>query len=340
MKGENMSRLHRNQTGLASIVIAIIISLILSTIVIGFARTIRREQRRSLDRQLSSQAFYAAETGINDARKAIKAASDAGTTLPAKTDCTTPAIAGINYTVDAANNVSYSCLLIDPNPTDLQFDSTKEPTVFPIEPSDGSDIGSVTFEWADKDGATGDRPNPGPQDFPTTAAWGSTIGVLRVELTPVPPSGSVTPIDRNTLISGSQTFFLYPRHNTGSATGAFSGSAENGKIFDGACNVGICRITITGVPGKRVYARVTSIYRDSTLKPTLGGRGFKNAQIMVDSTGKANDVLRRIQVRVPIKSAPKPADILTSINTLCKRFVVLPTSVTADDPDPACDPNP
>jgi Tfp pilus assembly protein PilX len=63
------------EQGLVSIVVTMIFLIVLSLIVVGFAQVARREQRESLDRQLSSQAFYAAESGINIAKSAISDSS-------------------------------------------------------------------------------------------------------------------------------------------------------------------------------------------------------------------------------------------------------------------------
>jgi hypothetical protein len=57
----------RREGGFVSIIVCMIIMTILSLITIGFAQIMAREQRQALDRQLSSQAFYAAESGVNDA---------------------------------------------------------------------------------------------------------------------------------------------------------------------------------------------------------------------------------------------------------------------------------
>lgn len=52
--------------------------------------------------------------------------------------------------------------------------------------------------------------------------------------------------------------------------------------------------------------------------------GLKGAQIKVDSTGKAQDVLRRIQVRLPLNATGSqnqlPDNALQSTDSICKRF--------------------
>ena len=54
-----------------SIVASIIIMVILSLIAISFARIMRQEQQQALERQLTTQAYYAAETAVNDVRQEI-----------------------------------------------------------------------------------------------------------------------------------------------------------------------------------------------------------------------------------------------------------------------------
>ena len=55
----------RNQDGLVSIIIVVILMIVISIIVLSFAKVVRNEQRQTLDRQLSTQAYYAAESGVN-----------------------------------------------------------------------------------------------------------------------------------------------------------------------------------------------------------------------------------------------------------------------------------
>ena len=67
----NIKQLKNNEQGLVAIVVTLIIMLVLTLIVTGFAQLARREQREALDRQLASQALYAAESGVNAAEAAV-----------------------------------------------------------------------------------------------------------------------------------------------------------------------------------------------------------------------------------------------------------------------------
>jgi hypothetical protein len=75
--------------------------------------------------------------------------------------------------------------------------------------------------------------------------------------------------------------------------------------------------------------RVSSIYEDVSLqingKDTAGTQvGLIGSQVVIDSTGKARDVLRRIQVRVPASSTSGlsqiPDEALQSTDSICKRY--------------------
>jgi hypothetical protein len=95
---------------------------------------------------------------------------------------------------------------------------------------------------------------------------------------------------------------------------------------------------------------LNSFYADGTVDITATGPGgtvkLADAQALVDVTGKAQDVLRRIQVRMSLVSTNKVSgDALESSSGICKRFSLTPTSFTKDpgiivnDPtNPMCGP--
>ena len=117
--------LRASEVGMISIMTTMVLMIIISLIALGFAQISRRNQRESLDRQLSTQAFYAAESGVNDARDLIANAVNAGTTVPDKDACDDNGAgafyATLNPVIDAAKNVEYSCLLVDTAPTELRY---------------------------------------------------------------------------------------------------------------------------------------------------------------------------------------------------------------------------
>ncbi|MDL2341487.1 MAG: hypothetical protein QFB87_00205 [Patescibacteria group bacterium] len=347
------TKLHKDQSGLASLVIAILIIIILSTIVTGFLQIIRHEQRRSLDRQLSSQAFYAAESGVNDAVKAINEqgfSGDKTTCQPYATGTASAptAISGKSNMLTANGSVKYTCLLIDQSPGSIEYKSIRpaHATAFPVTSANGVPVSGITLSWRDTT-AGYDKFRPVSDiSFTSEAKWNST-GLLKVDIVPADT------LDRNAFISNTKTYYLYPNASNGSSTGTIDyGSSNSGDIVDGQCtgtgDNAKCSVSISGLPSTSSYVRVTSMYRAVSLKVTgttsVGSAitDFKDVQVQVDVTGQAADVTRRIQVRLPHNRTDVPDYSLSSMDTLCKRFLIvprdpgLPNAVLPEDGDSAC----
>src|SRR5487761_1517319 len=92
MKGVTLKRtksnIRQSQQGFASIVIAIVLVTVLALITTGFAQLSRREQQTALDKTLTNQAYYAAESGINDVYDYLEGLKAASKPLPSpSTQC-------------------------------------------------------------------------------------------------------------------------------------------------------------------------------------------------------------------------------------------------------------
>lgn len=355
------------ESGIVSIVVTMILMIIISLIVLGFARIVRREQRQALDRQLSTQAFYAAEAGVNEA---IRVLNDPGPPpfSTNKTNCgvLNPWFPNGSNDIDSTAGVKYTCLLINQTPESLEYDTVdqKRSLVIPIKSGAAGNLTEVTLQWQDTDGGTGLN-CPALTAFPPAGSWESSgacdAGVLRVDLAPI--GGPA--FNRNDLRGRNLTAFLKPVTNGGAGTlayntaigfgsppnpGAFAGSGGQGSIVQAACSSAptpgnkVCSVTINVSSAGSGYfvMRVKSIYKDNTLRITAknasGPVTLVGAQAVIDSTGKAFDVLRRIQVRVPIGKSNIFPEGLESVTTLCKRMSVAPNIAIFDAADPACNP--
>ncbi len=306
--------------------VTMILMIIISLIVVGFARLVRREQRQSLDDQLSTQAFYAAETGINDAIKAMQANKITGN----KTNCTN-AVDGINYKINEATGVSYTCLLIDRSPDNLQYTiKQNEQTLIPIKAESGN-IDNIALSWQNS------TIPPSPSftgcpaiigQFPANGAWvNCDAGVLRVDLV---QAGSFT---RDYLTTNTLTAFLKPRNVSGAESLTFPPAAK-GVIKGAGCSSGNtplrCNFNISGLTASNYYLRIRAIYKDIDLIVTPTDNGghsvsLTGAQAVIDSTGKAGDVLRRVVARVSIGKSlgdNTPVFAIQSRDTICKKLQV------------------
>jgi Tfp pilus assembly protein PilX len=336
--------LRRSERGMIAIMTTMVLMVIISLIVLGFAQISRRNQRESLDRQLSTQAFYAAETGANDAREIIQTAAAGGATnIPEKTGCT-DSVGGfysLSPVIDAAQNVKYSCLLVDPSPTSLAYGSIgTTSTIIPIATKTGAPLNSLRFEWKAKDSENAGWPMAGcPTSsnnvFSPAAAWTCGYGVLRFDLVPTTGSG-LTDV---TLQNSTMTSFVVPQASgsglpncSGYPCVPYDGGAANVNNRVGVnCNATSCRLQVNGLPQDGYYLRISSLYRDVSLNICAADASgtcmeVVGAQVVIDSTGRAQDVLRRIQVRVPIRS--DSSNLLSdyaiqSTDSICKRYSIM-----------------
>jgi Tfp pilus assembly protein PilX len=328
---------HRNQQGIVSITVTVVLMIVISLIVLTFAKIIRREQRQALDRQLSTQAFYAAESGVNNVASAIK-----NNYTGSKVRCDT--LAGNatidNPTVNAAANVSVSCITINQSPDNLYYSSVDQTsTVIPLQSGDGSNLSAVTLKWQAKSTNSNVMAGCEYPNFPANNAWNCPLGLMRVDI--VPTAGTFT---RTSLNTNMFSAFLYPS-SSGLSTFDYStasGLAGQGGIIQTQCSGTpiTCSMAITGLGSSMYTMRVRSLYVSSTLTVTAtsvnsgsNNVALANAQAIVDSTGKASDVLRRIQVRVPLSGVGGVPDYgLQTNKDICKRYMYVPGSDVIIDP--------
>lgn len=345
-------RLRYSEHGMIAIMTTMVLMVVISLIVLGFAQVSRRNQRESLDRQLSTQAFYAAETGVNDTRKVIQDAVTAGaTTIPEKTGCTETAGGFYNLSpvIDAARNVKYSCLLVDPSPTSLDYGNIgPTSTVIPIASKSGAALNSLRFEWKAKDSETPGWPLAGcPAStndvFSAAAGWACGYGVLRLDIVPTNGSG----LNIAGLQNSTMTTFVVPQGSGAAAIcpavgmrciGYAGGASNTNNRVGVVCNATSCRLQVTGLTQNSYHVRVSSLYRYVSLNVCAADTSnacmeVTGSQVVIDSTGRAQDVLRRIQVRVPLKSdsTNQLSDYaIQSADSICKRYSIMSGLLTRD----------
>ncbi len=366
--------LSANQKGLVSLTVTIIIMIVITLIVSSFALIVRREQKRALDRQLSSQAFYAAETGVEDAIEAMSypvpdPPNPSYRLTDNVTDCTGPdsfftKTAALQYNPVISENIEYTCVLVDQdveewntasvNPEDGSF-------VVPVKVRPGGDtIDKIRVSWQEKDSNT----NAGnfQQNFPALPQGGMPVPMLRVTVLPgFDPSINGGTLSRADLETGMHTMFLYPQAGAPNTHGNITYVAggpdhdSQGSFVVGHCNtvhtdtqlplhcnVDIGGGAMTAIPRHEYFVHIQPLYQSASVSvQALNGSDASlpliDSQAVVDVTGKAADVLRRIQVRVPIGegeavrnlSSILPPGALVSEEAICKKWQL--TATTAED---------
>jgi type II secretory pathway pseudopilin PulG len=323
---------------MVSIMTTMVLMIVISLIVLGFAQLSRRNQRETLDRQLSTQAFYAAESGVNDARDLIQGVVAGGAvTVPEKSGCTDTGAGGFYASLvpdlDGAGNVKYTCLLVDPSPETLRYsDVGTTSIVVPMISAGGTPINDITLNWQSK--ITGGTPHAGcptttTSAFSPTPSWACGYGVLRFDL--VPTTGTFT---ADGLRNSTMTVFAVPFSSGagGMFTIPYVASSANDNRRGVSCTTPSgCTLRVTGLSQSSYYLRISSIYRNAALQLSARGPGgvaveLEGSQAVIDATGKAQDVLRRIQVHVPLRASSQNqlSDFaIQSTDAICKRFSVM-----------------
>lgn len=263
--------LYRNESGFAPLIITIVIVTILILLTLSFVELMRSNQYNGLNKQLNSDAYYAAESGINDAIEALHAGFDQPKTTcgPIAQSAAVPGSQYLDNNHVSGNQDLYSCLLINSSPDSLRYGSvgTNNPTVaiitgVGIHSGNVHKIGYLKVSWQPSS-AMGSSPynfatpplytscGNGPC-LPKQNAWSETnaatgkvesiTGILRLGLTavksPTPHSGTIPSDTKSTY-----TAFLYPAAGNGSdglapsydSSSNGTTGANSGEVVGGEC---------------------------------------------------------------------------------------------------------
>lgn len=375
MSGFTTNKSHKDQRGIVSIIVVSILTITLALIAIGFSKLADRELTQASDRELSNQAYYAAQSGISDAIAYLS--SPGATSFPG---CAPPAAARTYFQPNLANGAEYSCISVNNTPQVLTASglAPNNPQVLLVS---GSNLRDLYISWENaqisKAAATGLNPTYGNLPREDTLAGGET-GLLRVGIYRV-PAGDHSDTNAG-LAAHTAVYYLYPNWSGGSPSAGAITYAENyslangpggsdGSFVHGNCSLTpktppsnpqqaatyFCNSEIKGLdPASTYYLYLTSQYAtlnvnvtgDDGGSPTPSPVTFSNSQAVIDVTGQGSDVIQRVRAHVNLASPfDVPAYAVQSMETLCKDFTVTlgtsPNQYGAATPldsanDPAC----
>ena len=357
-----MSRMTRHQRGAVSIFVVIFTALLVTVATVSFVRLMMRDQMRATNSDLSQSAYDAALAGVEDAKRAFTYYHQSGApTSTDFSNCNTvPTLLGITPMQDVGVRVgpsnlnqAYTCVTIDPTPIDyVKRAGADETHLVPLRSAGGATFNRVTIEWfndVDASGSTisiantaGNMSSDWPQNKPS---------LLEVQLIQTRAGQfTVDQFDNGTSSqSNTNTLLLYPM-NTATPMG-YSFSVNNPRrssvndlsrvqcVADlaAAGRQYACRVEVmlpspvTGSASSRAntYLRITPRYNQTEYRITMARTGssvpvyFSNAQALVDSTGRADDLFRRVQARIEVSDrAPYPSAAVETNGNLCKTFMV------------------
>lgn len=211
---------------------------------------------------------------------------------------------------------------------------------------DSREIASDTIAAA---GGGNDLKKLYPNDSGESGPWSKTPAMLRAQV--IAPGEKFKIEDLNTS-DASYTTFLYPYVRSSDVTASIDTSllnrhgqvanvnqphdvtCLNGRFVNGefACKVAIrLRQPIQG-GSNMSFLRLNTMYRDATISIVLRDSSgsvvaFDGVQPTVDSTGRANDLFRRVESRLSLDSDIEyPENAVDLTGSLCKDFSITDTS--------------
>lgn len=366
-----------DETGFASIVIALVLILVLALLTVGFAQLARREQQSALDKQLAVQANYAAESGINNAVQDLATPNtdgsgrnfifydDSGATPITNADpkhCMgpndgntyplSPSAASAHNAIDSTKGVTFTCLLVNLTPPTLQS-SLSPDTEWNQVFSTTAALSNLTVNWHTP-GSTGLRQasdcsgvnnNIAPTcTLPPVTSWGGAPAVVQFSLTPLPSTG----FSRANLMANDFTVYLYPTAGANASVNYSTATADKGQFAIGGCDSsGNCSVTIAGIlgttAGQYYLLHAFSYYGQAILSTSATDSGgvtedFTHAQAIIDVTGQAKNVLKRLQAVVPLQcnsnsscvpgNTPRLPNFAVQGQDICKEFSTYGSNVS------------
>lgn len=254
---------------------------------------------------------------------------------------------------DNSLDQAYTCVKVGVNTDDYKRDlAVNESLLVPI--TGVSTFDSVEVSWFSRDDISSITNDP-TIGFPTTGAdvslppvgdkWKSTYpSLLRTQLLQTGTSFKLSDFDDSAdgNKSDANTLFLYP-----SATGLEDKDfaldarrAPTGTPQQIKCSTSFvsseyaCKATIKlpspidgNTANRNAYLRLTSLYNGAHFKVRLKSGSeyvkFNGVQPIVDSTGRANDMFRRVQARVELSGDfTYPEAAIDMQGNLCKNFTI------------------
>lgn len=254
-------------------------------------------------------------------------------------------------TGDNALNQAYTCVKIGVNTNDYKGSvDVNQSDIIPLRGV--GEFDSIELSWFSRDDVASETNEIG---FPTTGAdislppegseWpNNNPPLLRTQLMQMGGGFTLTDFDDSQPDnrSNANTLFLYPSA-TGLTTKDFALDARrspsnapqkiqcNDSFLEGEY---ACTVTITlprpidgNTANRNAYLRLTGLYNGAhyNVKLKNGGQDvqFSGVQPLVDSTGRANDLFRRVEARVElIGDFTYPEAAIDMTGDLCKNFVV------------------
>lgn len=312
----------KNQSGITSVMFALVFSAVLTMIAIGFAFVVRNDQRQTLDRYLSYQAQYAAESGVNQAINNIRTAQATLGAVPSGDTCQA-------YDFSGDGSVKATCVTWSTEADYIYKESLgSEPFISKllVDP----DLSTITITWQKKD-----KPNYGSFGTILPDIDSSNVPILRFSI-----------MARVGATYDSTTFkqlYIVPSVGGGSISLTSVGASDGSIVaadctLDGTCSMTFSNAVIYQPDSVLSLSAIGEVADWVKIEAYQGGtrRKLKEAQITIDSNAIAQDVTKRVQARIPFMADTWNPGFVAAANEICKDIKIDGTNGTSISGGPVC----
>lgn len=364
-----------NQKGAVSLISVVIFILIITIVVTAYLSSALSQQRTSVNLDMGTRAYYAAESGVQDAARGLNA--DINLTQD-KCKSPTNTFIGGNGIVGAPDQngkdqygLAYTCQIVDPSPTEITGSVEPNGTTAMIRITpEGNPSGpnAIRIKWSLKT-KSGDPilypRDDGAQTLKKLNEWQSSgtsrkwHPMLRVAVLDHPLNSS---FGRNEI--GQNVVFLNPKAGNLASPNGYTTfnkdqnpddvAVKQNLINDATCvrsDVATgysCEqlITLSGydLAQDQLYARIGSLYGATNFSMEFLQDDtpipLKNVQATIDVTGRAKDVYRRVKQAFPLSGYVEDTNTDAAVvagEGICKQFSVTNNPLEFDS---RCNPNP
>ncbi len=338
---------HFSDVGAVSMITVIFVTIILMVIVIGFIRIMISEQRQATDDDLTTRAFYAAESGVEDAKDGLSQfmlthtgpitnqdLEDYFGTGPDECDTF-----GDEYLIEegSALETRITCQIINTEPDDVVIDNMRpwHSVSFPLMTQEGNDIASFSLEWHMPVNDGLEYALKTNDSLEQTSDWraGGVSYPAGMKVTLMKDTGN-----REDNIEATRIKHMLPGSggsNTFAVNSANFGLGDDNPSLV-TCDTGVeedeyaCSVSFAGLNNTDdYYVTLTPLYESTSVRlQLLDGNGDNvgvlGVQALVDVTAQAGDVFRRVESRVFLGDPATSLipDLAVGANEICKDYAL------------------
>lgn len=328
-----------NQSGAVAMISVVIFSIIITILVSAYARTVINQQRQAINYDLSTRAYYAAESGVQDVIRELKKKDPSGQPVGVAKDGQENCKGGSGYLGDNNSGqigddseLIITCQLVDLTPNGIRdVTSEDESRLWQLK---ADNVSKIDVRWNSKE-SNENYSLPGDDGgrlFPQTTTWSSAA---------YPPVIRVNFIRKVGSNYSQAVYFVKPSSTAGSSVSISFSQQLDSKVQVAGCqnNSGYsCSISFdaaslrSDISQGNIYVVIDGVYGEANYEVTPLNSANNPVGVAniadIDVTARTGSVSRRVKQQVNLggsdtyKTGWFNAGALVVGDGICKLFTV------------------